>query len=183
MRVGCGLSASAVLSLSQINEVFFALIASVTLIAALVSRVGVPGLEDWRACIRWGLALALVATGIDHVATPERYLPMMPGSVPFPAGVVLFAGLCELAGAVGLLIPRLRYLAGVMLALYLVCVFPANIKNAIEGLSVDGLPAAQWYYWVRLLFQPIVIWWTLYAAEVIDWPLRQGTLPRTATGA
>jgi hypothetical protein len=33
-------------------------------------------------------------------------------------------------------------------------VFPANIKNAVEGLSVEGLPT----------------WWALYAAEVISWP-------------
>jgi uncharacterized membrane protein len=42
-----------------------------------------------------------------------------------------------------------------MLAIYFVCVFPANIKNAIEGLSVQGLPGANWYYWMRLLFQPL----------------------------
>jgi uncharacterized membrane protein len=149
---------------------FFALIALVTLFAALAGRLGMPGLEDWRACMRWGLALALVFTGLDHLLTPERYLPMMPAFVPYPGEIVAFTGICELAGAVGLLIPRLRRLAGVMLAIYFVAVFPANIKNAIEGLSVEGLPGATWYYWVRLLFQPLVIWWSLYAAAVIDWP-------------
>ena len=57
---------------------FFALIVVVTLLAHLVSRLGVPGLADWRACMRWGLALALVSTGVDHLVTPGRYLPMMP---------------------------------------------------------------------------------------------------------
>jgi uncharacterized membrane protein len=46
-------------------------------------------------------------------------------------------------------------------------VFPANIKNAVEGVVVEGLPTASWYYWVRLLFQPLAIWWTLRASEVI----------------
>jgi uncharacterized membrane protein len=64
-----------------------------------------------------------------------------------------------------------------MLALYFVAVFPANIKNAIEGLSVEGLPEAAWYYWVRLPFQPLVIWWSLYAAAVIDWPRRRAASP------
>lgn len=149
---------------------FFALIGFVTLLAALAGRIGVPGLRDRRACMRWGLALALVFTGIDHLVAPERYLAMMPGFVPLHREVVFVTGLCELAGAVGLLISRLRWLAGVMLAVYFVAVFPANIKNAVEGLSVAGLPAAQWYYWVRLLFQPLVIWWALYAANAIDWP-------------
>jgi uncharacterized membrane protein len=123
--------------------------------------------------MRWGLSLALVSTGIYHLLTPGRYLPMMPSFVPFHTEVVFLTGLCEVAGAVGLLLPRLRYLAGTMLAIYFVCVFPANIKNAIEGLSVQGLPGANWYYWVRLLFQPLVIWWTLYSSAAIDWPLRQ----------
>lgn len=132
--------------------------------------------------MRWGLSLALLSTGVDHLVTPERYLPMMPRLLPFHAGVVFLTGLCELAGAIGLLVPRLRYLAGIMLAIYFVCVFPANIKNAIEGLSVEGLPAANWYYWVRLLFQPLVIWWTLHSSEVIDWPFRQRTTPDAALG-
>ena len=150
--------------------IFFALIGAITLLAALAGRLGIATLQDLRACMRWGLALALVFTGIDHLVTPQRYLAMMPGFVPFHEAVVFFTGLCELAGAIGLLIPKLRWLAGVMLAIYFVAVFPANIKNAVEGLSVEGLPTAQWYYWVRLLFQPLVIWWTLYSSGVIDWP-------------
>ena len=152
---------------------FFALIASITLGAGLVSRLGVPGLDDWRGRMRWGLALALIFTGIDHLMNPGRYLPMMPAFLPLHAEIVLFTGLCELAGALALMIPRLRHLAGIMLAIYFLFVFPANIKDAVEGLSVEGLPAANWYYWVRLAFQPLVIWWTLYAAEIIDWPFRR----------
>jgi uncharacterized membrane protein len=67
-----------------------------------------------------------------------------------------------------------------MLAIYFLCVFPANIKNAIEGLAVEGLPSAGWYYWVRLLFQPLVIWWALYASAIIDWPFRRKRTPVTA---
>jgi uncharacterized membrane protein len=152
---------------------FFALIAAVTVLTALLSRLGVPGLGDWRARMRWGLSLALVFTGLDHLLNPGRYLPMMPAFVPFPAEVVLFTGVCELAGAIGLAVPRFRRMAGIMLAIYFVCVFPANIKNAVEGLTVQGLPSPGWYYWVRLLFQPLVIWWALYASGMTDWPFRR----------
>lgn len=149
---------------------FLALILVVTLLAALASRLGVPSLTDWRACMRWGLALALVITGVDHLVTPQRYLAMMPDFVPLHPQIVLFTGVCEILGAIGILIPRLRYLAGVMLAIYFICVFPANIKNAIDGLAVEGLPTGRWYYWVRLLFQPVVIWWALYSTSVVAWP-------------
>jgi uncharacterized membrane protein len=151
---------------------FFALIAIITLLAKLVLSFAAPTAADWRNAMRLGLAAALIFTGIDHLITPQRYLPMMPSFVPWPAEIVAFTGVCEIAGAVGLFIPRLRTLAGIMLAVYFVCVFPANIRNAIEGLSVDGLPGAGWYYWARLAFQPLVIWWTLYASAVIGWPFR-----------
>jgi uncharacterized membrane protein len=105
---------------------------------------------------------------------------MLPGFVPLPRETVLFTGFCEIAGALGLLVPRLRWLAGIMLAIYFACVFPANIRNAIEGgAGVAGLPAGAWYYWARLPFQPLVIWWALRAAEVIAWPaLRISWAPR-----
>lgn len=164
--------------------VFFALIAVITILAGVASGLGVPGLVDWRARMRWGLSLALLFTGVDHLVTPARYLPMMPAFVPYPAEIVFLTGLCEIAGAIGLLVQRLRRLAGIMLAIYFVCVFPANIKNAIEGLSVEGLPAATWYYWVRLLFQPLVIWWALYASTVVDWPFhRMKEAPRPGNGS
>ena len=83
---------------------------------------------------------------------------------------MLFFGLAEIAGAIGLLVPRLRRPAGLMLAIYFVAVFPANVHNALNGLAVDGLPQASWYYWAHLPFQPLAIWWALYAAQIIVWP-------------
>lgn len=158
---------------------FFGLIVAVTLLAALLDRIGIGGVADWRARMRWGLAAGLIFAGVDHLVTPGRYLVMMPEAVPFPREVVLFTGLCEIAGAIGLLVPPTRRLAGIMLAIYFVCVFPANIRNAIHGVVVDGLPAAPWYYWIRLAFQPLVILWALHAAAVIDL-FRRRSAPRAA---
>lgn len=146
------------------------LFVGVTVLAAVAGKVGVPGLNDWRACMRAGLAAALLLAGIDHIVTTHRYLPMMPDFVPYPREVVIFTGLCEIAAAIGLFIPRLRWLTGVMLAIYFVAVFPANIKSAVEGIPIEGFPSDNIYYWIRLLFQPPIIWWSLYCTGVIDWP-------------
>ena len=43
--------------------------------------------------------------------------------------------LCELAGAAAMLTARWRCLAGIMLALYALCVWPANIKHAVEHIA------------------------------------------------
>jgi uncharacterized membrane protein len=144
---------------------FFALLAVLALAAALP-----PWFRTWPERMRVAMALALFLVGADHWLNPERYLPMMPPWIPLHLELVLFTGAAEIAGGFGLLIGEVRRLAGVMLAIYFVAVFPANIHNALHGLAVDGLPQAAWYYWARLPFQPLAIWWGLYAAEVIRWP-------------
>lgn len=146
---------------------FFALVGLSTLAAAALGRLGMPGVDSWTARMRWGLAAGLIFGGVDHLVTPGRYVPMIEAFVPMAREVVLFTGLCEIAGAIGLLIPRLRWLAAVMLAIYFAAVFPANVANAINGLSVEGLPEARWVYWVRLPFQPLIILWALHAGEVL----------------
>jgi uncharacterized membrane protein len=146
---------------------FFALLVVLTAVIALARRSA-----DWRSHMRLAMAISLVAVGADHWLNTERYLAMMPPWVPLHLEMVLFTGAAEIAGAVGLLTRRFRSAAGLALAVYFVAVFPANIHNALNGLSVDGLPQAAWYYWARLPFQPLAIWWALYSAELIRWPLR-----------
>jgi uncharacterized membrane protein len=122
--------------------------------------------------MRIGLAAGLLLFGADHLLTPARYLAMLPPALPFPDLIVAVTGLCEIAGALGLLAPRLRHLAGWMLGLYFICVFPANIRNALAaGAGIEGLSALPaWYFWLRLVLQPLAVWWALRAAEVIAWP-------------
>jgi uncharacterized membrane protein len=93
--------------------------------------------------------------------------------VPEPRAVILVTGLLEIAGALALLTQRWRRVAGVMLALYAVCVFPANIKHAVEGISIPPIPDSWWYHAPRLAFQPVFVWWALFCAGVIDWPTRK----------
>jgi uncharacterized membrane protein len=151
---------------------FFFLLMLITGLAALL-----PGTKTWPQRMRLAMALALFLVGADHWLNPGRYLPMMPPWIPPHLELVLFTGAAEIAGGAGLLIPKLRRLAGVMLALYFVAVFPANLHNALNGLSVEGLPQAAWYYWLRLPFQPLAIWWALSSAELIRWPFGVRTKP------
>ena len=144
---------------------FFLLLIVLTAVAAAV-----PGMKSWPARMRLAMAFALFLVGTDHWLHPERYLPMMPPWIPLHLELVLFTGTAEIAGGLGLLIQRTRRLAGFMLALYFVAVFPANVHNVLNGLAVEGLPQAAWYYWVRLPFQPLAIWWALFSAELFRWP-------------
>ncbi|MBP6013386.1 MAG: DoxX family protein [Alphaproteobacteria bacterium] len=132
-----------------------------------------PRIERLRTVLRYILAAAYGFVGIVHLRSPEVFLPIVPDWVPFPRETVLLTGAAEIAGAVALLTTRLRYAAGVMLALYAVCVFPANVKHAMEDIMIGGTRLSWWYHGPRLAFQPVIVWWALFCGGVISWPFRQ----------
>lgn len=113
-----------------------------------------------------GLLIAFYAVaGVAHLAVTDAMVRIVPARVPFARGVVIATGLCELLGAAGLTQARWRPLAGRMLALYALCVWPANVQHAIMDLSTGtGLPI--WYHAPRLLAQPLLIGWALWAGRV-----------------
>ena len=128
--------------------------------------------------MRWVMAVFYGAAGFVHLASPDAFLSIVPGWVPYPHDVILITGVCEIAGAVALVTRQLRWWAGVMLALYAVCVLPANIKHAFENVQVTGFPTSWWYHAPRLAFQPVLVWWALFAGGVVNWPKRHRAAPR-----
>lgn len=129
-----------------------------------------PASERGRAISRWVLAAAYLLVGIIHLRSPDAFLPIVPGRVPWPRETILATGICEIAGAAALLTARLRRLAGIMLAAYAVCVYPANIKHAIDHVAIGGPALGWWYHGPRLALQPVLVWWALFAGGVVTWP-------------
>lgn len=126
-----------------------------------------------RPVMRLLMSTFYLVAGILHLVAPAGFVSVVPSFVPGPELTVAVTGVCEIAGAVGLLTERLRRTAGIGLAAYAICVFPANIYHALYGISVDGLPSSWWYHGPRLALQPVLVWWALYCAEVTDWPNRR----------
>jgi len=125
-----------------------------------------------RTAARIVLAAVFLGAGVLHLMVPGPFVRITPHWVSDPALVVALTGIAELLGAAGLMIPRLRVVSGWALALYCVCVYPANIQHAMDGLaSGTGLGLA--YHGPRLLFQPVIVWWCLWASTAIDWPFRR----------
>lgn len=124
-----------------------------------------------RAALRWLLAAAYLIAGIAHLRSPAGFLQITPGWVPYPATVIALTGLAELAGAVALAaIPQLRKAAGIGLALYAVCVFPANINHALNHIAIGGTELSWWYHAPRLAMQPVLVWLALWTSGSTDWP-------------
>jgi uncharacterized membrane protein len=130
-------------------------------------------LESLRLGLRLTMAAIYIVFGVLHLRRADAFLPIMPPAIPYPRLMILFTGACEILGGVGLLTPRVRRLAGVMLAIYAFCVWPANIYHAIAHVHVPSLPDSWWYHAPRLAFQPVFIWWALFAGGATDWPFRK----------
>ena len=75
----------------------------------------------------------LCYAGYRHLATPAPFSRDHPAWVPRPALVVAATGVAEIAGAIGLTIPATRKAAGWGLALYALCVWPANFHHALRA--------------------------------------------------
>ena len=120
--------------------------------------------------IRWSIVWLYVIAGILHIFLPTPFLSITPKWVPWPAQVIFVTGLCEIFGAIGLLIPKFRRPAGCALALYAMVVFPANINHALQDLGAIHPGLGPWYHLPRLALQPIIVWAALFAGDVTSWP-------------
>lgn len=104
----------------------------------------------------WIVGLLFVFAGSMHFVRPEPYVMMMPPWLPAPELLVVISGWAEILGGVGLLLPRLRELAGWGLIALLVAVFPANLHVALHGWP--GVDVPRWLLWARLPLQAVFIW-------------------------
>jgi uncharacterized membrane protein len=126
-----------------------------------------------RKILRILLAIFYFGAGVLHLKSPEGFLQITPSWVPFAPQVVAFTGVAEIAGGIGLMMPRFRKAAGTGLALYALCVWPANFNHAFNDIAIGGSDLSWWYHGPRLVFQPVLIWIALWVGEAIDWPFRK----------
>ena len=81
----------------------------------------------------------LVFTASAHFTRMKHDLVrMMPDWIPQPMALIYFTADCEIAGAVGLLLPKTRQVAGIALIVFFILVFPANVRAARTGVAVGS---------------------------------------------
>lgn len=146
-------------------------VVAVLLVATLLARAagafGVAALRSWRAATRVGLAVMFLFTAAAHFnRMRDDLIAMVPPALPYPEHLVTFTGVCEILGAIGILIPRVRRWAGIGLILLLLALFPANVSAAMRNVTLDGRPVTA--LWLRLPMQVLFIgltWWTTQGKE------------------
>lgn len=123
-------------------------------------------LEIIQWIIRGVFAVAFIGMGITHFRPkPARMMarmipPALRGTGPLsPERLVLFTGVCEVAGGVGLVIPAgvvpfVQAAAAVALIVFLVAVFPANAYAAANPERFGSLAIP---LWPRLIAQVLMI--------------------------
>jgi len=86
-------------------------------------------------------------------------LPPAPPVFPSPLFMVIFTGVLEILGAIGLFVPRTRRSAAIWIAIMMVLIFPVNVFVAGQtffGMQMPSVP-------VRLVMQMVYIWMVLLA--------------------
>lgn len=129
-----------------------------------------------RAVLRWLLALFYAVAGYFHLTQPASFLQIMPEFVPLPEMVVLGTGIAELLGAAALVQPwskPLRRAGAIGLALYALCVWPANVNHFAMDMARADHGWGLAYHVPRMLAQPVLIWLALWTGGVTDWPWRR----------
>ena len=111
----------------------------------------------WKKLVLFGLAVFFVYFGIDHFINPNFYLSIMPPSFPLHEEAVYISGFFEIAGGIGVLIPRFRKIAGWGLVALLIAVYPANIYMAISPEAFPDIPIEMLYF--RLALQFLFFYW------------------------
>lgn len=118
----------------------------------------------------WALTLAglLALTGVLHFVTPGTFDAIVPGVLPGSSrSWTLVSGGVEIGLALGLLSPVTRRVAATSTAAFLVLVFPANVKMAVDWA---GRPPAELVIaLLRLPLQLPLIWWA--------WSARRRAVP------
>lgn len=109
---------------------------------------------------RVSLALLFLFTSLGHFPDAAGMAEMLPPWVPNRVAIVYVTGVLEMAGAIGLLVPRYSRLAGICLLLFLIAVFPANVYAALTRAPMGAHEAGPVYLLVRGPFQLLLVWWT-----------------------
>jgi uncharacterized membrane protein len=111
--------------------------------------------------LRVVLAVMFVGMGVLHFvpSVARGMAAMIPPALVRPGwpsrrALVVFTGLCEIAGGIGLLVPQTRLAAGIALIVFLIAVFPANAYAATDPgrFGRAAIP-----FWPRLIGQLVLI--------------------------
>ena len=116
------------------------------------------------------LGVFFINVGIGHFIDPSWFEPIVPAILGDPTFWVLVTGAMEIGLGLGLIIPRTRKYAGLLMALFLVAVYWANLNMWLNDVPLEGNTFEDKWHILRLIAQFLMI---VVALWVGDWLKRK----------
>jgi len=109
------------------------------------------------------VSLFFFVGGIAHFTSTEIFILAVPDYFDNPRELVIISGVFELLGAIGILLPKFRLIAGYGLIALSAAVFPANIHMALHPERYSNFSEIVLY--LRLPFQFLIMWFIWWAIK------------------
>tara|TARA_A100001035_G_C27454127_1_gene351589 strand:- start:27 stop:437 length:411 start_codon:yes stop_codon:yes gene_type:complete len=103
------------------------------------------------------LGIFFINVGIGHFVEPEWFEPIVPDILGDPTFWILITGAMEVALGVGLIVPQTRKYSSILMVLFLVAIYWANLNMWINDIPLDGKTFATIWHVIRLLAQVLMI--------------------------
>ncbi len=119
--------------------------------------------------LRIVLGAFVLLAGIGHLTFQrEEFQAQVPDWVPLGKDlVVVLSGVVEILFGLGMILwTKQKATIGVLLAVFLVLVFPGNVAQYTNGIDAFGLDTDQKRL-IRLFFQPVLIAWALWSTGAL----------------
>lgn len=137
-----------------------------TFILALLGTLVFQGKADLLFSGNLGMAVFIIFTGFSHFKFQKGMAMMIPDFIPGKMFWVYCTGLLEIAAGIGLMIPGIREITAVLLIVFYIFVFIANINSSQKKINIFKAdytgPGMQYLYTQRIPMQIILIAWTWY---------------------
>ena len=103
------------------------------------------------------LGIFFINVGIGHFLDPEWFEPIVPTILGDATFWVLVTGVMEVALGFGLIIPQTRKYAGLLMAIFLIGVYWANLNMWINNVPLEGKTFENKWHVLRLMAQLLMV--------------------------
>lgn len=137
-----------------------------TFILALLGSKILQGNWNFLFAGNLGMAVFIIFTGLAHFKFQKGMALMIPDFIPAKLFWVYFTGLLEIAAGIGLVIPKIRELTALLLIVFFILIFLANINSSKKKINLFKAdftgPGMSYLYKERIPMQVILIGWTWF---------------------
>ncbi len=123
----------------------------------------------------------MVLAAIGHLTfSRAEFQAQVPNWIPLSKDlVVIMSGIIELGFGLAMIFwEKQRTRVGIALAVFYLLIFPGNIAQYINHINAFGLDSDKARL-IRLLFQPVLIFWALWSTGALKMIFRKGINPQT----